>query len=121
MDKEEKTAIIKGLFWDYKIKPEAYLWIAEHPDEAARKDLQHFFIKAFERLRWHDLLGIFGIETVKKLLTEETRRGLRKEARGRYDSACAILRGEPLPTAKQDIEGRKRALKPFLSDRWYGA
>lgn len=120
MKKEDKIAIIKGLFWDYDIKPEAYLWIAEHPDEADRKDLQHFFIKAFERLRWHDLIGIFGIETVKRLLTEETRRGLRKEARGRFDSACAILQGKPLTITRQDIENRKRALKPFLSGRWYG-
>lgn len=121
MKKKEKTDIIKGLFWDYEINPETYLWMAEHPDKADKKDLQRFFIKAFEHLRWHDLLGIFGIETVKKLLTEETRRGLRKEACERYDSVCAILRGESLSVTRQDIENRKQALKPFLSNRWYGA
>ncbi len=51
-----------------------------------------------------------------KLMKDETRGNMRKEARQRFDAAYAILHRQPVPITKQDIENRKRVLKPFLSN-----
>ena len=120
MDKKEKEEIIRNLYWDYDIVPAVVLKLIEHPNEGDEAKLRKLFIRAFENLRWHELVSLFGIDTVEKLCTNETREGLRKEARQRFDIACAILRGEPIPSSRQDTENRKLALKPFLSNRRYG-
>ena len=120
MDKKEKEEIIRNLYWDYDIIPADVLKLIEHPNEGDEAQLRRIFIRAFENLRWHELASLFGIDTVEKLCTNETREGLRKEARQRFDIAYAILRGEPTPSSRQDTENRKLALKPFLSNRRYG-
>ena len=115
----EKLNIIKNIYWDYDINPASFLMMAEYPEDAKKDELERFFVRAFENVRWHELVTLFGIETIKKLCTDETRNKLRKEARKRFDIACAILREEPLPFTKQDTENRKLAIKPFLSNRRY--
>ena len=117
----EKLNIIKSIYWDYDINPEFYLWIADHPGQADPAELKRFFIRAFENVRWHELMSIFGISTIRKMMTTETRSNMRKEARQKFDIAYSILHRQPVPVTRQDTENRKLALKPFLSDRWYSA
>ena len=120
MEKDaEKLNIIKAIYWDYDINPDFYIWMVKHPEKADAVELKRLFVRMFENVRWHELVSIFGIDTVRRLLTDETRNSLRKEARQRFDIVYAILQGKPLPITRQDTENRKLALKPFLSDRWY--
>lgn len=121
MNGKEKKEVLKRLYWDYDIIPAQILELIEHPDEEDEPRLRKLFIRAFENLRWHELISLFGKNTVKRMLTEKTRQGLRKETRERFDIAYAILQGKPVPSSRQDTENRKLALKPFLSDRWYGS
>ena len=73
MDKKEKEEIIRNLYWDYDIVPADVLKLIEHPDEGDEAQLRRIFIRAFENLRWHELVSLFGIDTVEKLCTNETR------------------------------------------------
>lgn len=121
MTGEEKEKIIRSLFWDYDIDTSQIMAMLENLQTADDDRIRRLFVRAFENLRWHELVSLFGADTVKRLCTEQTRRLLRREARERFDIACSILQGKTVPSSRQDTENRKLALKPFLSDRWYGS
>lgn len=118
MNRKENEELIRDLYWDYDINPSLMLDLIEHSRKQDEAKLRRCFIRAFENLRWHELVSLFGIDTVKRLFTAQTRQGLRREARQNFDIAYAILRGEAVPSSRQDTENRRLALKPFLSDRW---
>ena len=67
MDKKEKEEIIRNLYWDYDIVPADVLKLIEHPDEGDEARLRRFFIRAFENLRWHELVSLFGIDTESQM------------------------------------------------------
>ena len=119
MKNTEKESIIRNLFWDYNIDINHYMKMLENPEKAEPGEYRKFFVRAFENTRWHELIQLFDINTILRLHTEETKKIMKREARKRFDTACAILRGEAISTSRQDIENRKRALRPLLSDRWY--
>ncbi len=104
MTKEEKLDTIDSIFWDYIIDSEEYSHMAEHPETADEKELWRFFVRAFECVRWHELVCLFGIGLIKSFLNDEMRKMIRKELGKRFDTIAAILRGEPVPVTREDIE-----------------
>lgn len=114
-----KREIIKNLFWDYNIDVDQYMNMLKHPGKADQKAFRRFFVRAFESLRWHEFVSLFGGELVLKMDDDETRKIMRKEVRNRFDNICAVLRKEPVSVTRQDLENSKRTLRPLLSHRWY--
>jgi hypothetical protein len=72
-----------------------------------------------ERLNWYELMDIFGIELIKRILSSEITGRLRnKELKERYERIRRILFREPLPFSGWDPEYRKRIESTLLSYRW---
>ena len=58
------------------------------------------FVRSLERLPWHYVTALWGIDAIKELYTpENTSRIWPKERRRHFDFALAVLRREPLPAA----------------------
>lgn len=112
-----KKDIIRNLYWDYNIDTKHYMKMLKNPKKANQDEYRKFFVRAFENTRWHEFIQLFDIATVLKLDTEDTKRLMKGEARKRFDTACAILRGEPVTISQEEVEKRKQALEPLLSDR----
>ena len=118
---EEKIKLMSSINWDYLDKPEDMLAVIEDRLEtsgAFTKD--KLFVRSMERLTWYNFIGLWGLETVKKLYTPEiANRIWPKGRKHHYDFAVAVLRREPLPPARWGDEYYKQMWHPFLSNRWY--
>jgi len=117
----EKLEIMSSLNWDYLDKPEDMLAVVNgsltSSGEFTREKL---FVRSLERLPWHYITALWGVEAIKRLYTPEL--ALRiwpKERRKYFDYALAVLRREPVSLARWGDEHFKSMWRPFLSDRWY--
>ena len=121
LKREEKLNLMRALNWDYDVSPEDMLDVIEEKRESAGAfDRDILFIRSLERLNWYDILGLFGVETVKQLWTPQIARRLRQlEMRENYDFAISILRGKPVSAPRWGSKNYKRVRNPFLPNRWY--
>lgn len=117
MNDTEKEDVIRNLFWDYNVDTKRYMEMLKDPEKANQDEYRKFFVRAFENTRWHEFIQLFDIATVLKLDTEDTKKIMKKEMRQRFGTACAILRGEPVTISQEEVEKRKQALEPLLSER----
>ena len=70
---------------------------------AAMRD--RLFIRSLERLPWHYVTALWGVEAIKELYTPEiANRIWPKERRRHFDFALAVLRKEPIPFSRWGIE-----------------
>ncbi|MDR0485177.1 MAG: hypothetical protein LBH29_00450 [Elusimicrobiota bacterium] len=117
---DEKLSLMKSVNWDYDVCPKDMLDVIERRrDSAGVFDRKQLFVRCLERLRWYDIISLYGIEQMTELYTPEISRRIRKELRREYDFAFAFLRGEPLSFTGWGDSGYKPLPNPFLPDRWY--
>jgi hypothetical protein len=87
---------------------------------AFTQDKLFFFF--LERLPWHYVTALWGVEKIKELYTPEiAKRIWPKERRYHFDFALAVLRREPLPPARWGDVYFTTQRHRFFSDRGNGA
>jgi hypothetical protein len=120
LSREEKIKLMGNLNWDYRVSPEEMLAVLEGALEQAGPFNRSFlFLRSLERLPWHYLIALWGVETAKELYTPEIARRLwPKDIRSRYDFAFGILRKEPVSPAEWGSPRAKQLRDTFLSHRW---
>jgi hypothetical protein len=120
LSRKEKLALLKSLNWDYDVRPKDMLSVLEGKLERAGPfDKIFLFVRSLERLPWHYMINLWGVETAKKLYTPETANRLwPKNRRSTYDFAFAILRREPLSLAEWGSQRSRELQDTFLSHRW---
>jgi len=120
---EDKLKLMDALNWDYMDKPEDMLDLIENRiKNSGAFTLEKLFLRSLERLPWHYLTALWGIETIKKMYTPEiSNRIWPKERKHHYDFALAILRGEPLPPTRWGYEYYISERHRFFLDRGNGA
>ncbi|MCL2244977.1 MAG: hypothetical protein FWC03_11010, partial [Treponema sp.] len=76
------------------------------------------FVRSLERLPWHYVVSLWGIETIKELYTPDiAKRIWPKDRRYHFDFALAVLRRETLPPSRWgDVYFRSERFR-FFSDR----
>jgi hypothetical protein len=76
--------------------------------------------RMFERLSWYDLVKLFGIDELKRQLTEEAISRIRIETlREKYEFARDILHGNTVSFSGWSPEYREKIKHTLLSNRWY--
>ena len=120
---EEKLKFMSTLNWDYLDKHEDMLAVIEGRLETSGAFTRDkLFVRSLERIPWHHLVGLWGIDAIKELYTPEIAKRLwPKETKRIYDFAVAILRGEPVSPARWGDEHYKQMWRPVFSNRWYSA
>jgi len=118
---DEKIKLMNSLNWDYLDKPEDMLAVVEGKLESSGAFTRDkLFVRSLERLPWHYVTALWGVETIKKLYTSEiAKRIWPKDRRYHFDFALAVLRREPLPTSRWGDEHYKQMWRPVFSNRWY--
>ncbi|MDR0909378.1 MAG: hypothetical protein LBM77_06380 [Spirochaetaceae bacterium] len=124
---EQKLNLMRSLNWGYSNTSfEDMLATIEgtKPDEDPvwgfnRKNL---FIKSLERLPWHYVVALWGVETMKQMYTEEVAGRIWPHSRREYfDRAFKLLRGETLPATGWGAEYRSKMQHTILSHWRNGA
>jgi hypothetical protein len=123
INKDEIQKLLKPILWDYQIDP--YVFYQTAMGERIRAggfDQEKAQIRMLERLSWYDLIRLFGLEGLKKLLTRETISKLRiRELREKYEFARKVLHGESVSYTGWSPEYREKIKHTLLSNRWYRA
>ena len=116
---EEKLDLMKNLNWDYLDTHEDMLAVIEGRLESSGAfNREKLFVRSLERLTWHIIISMWGIESIKKLYTPElAKRIWPKERRSHYDYAIGILRREAIPPARWGTEYFKSERYRFFSNR----
>ena len=116
---EEKIELMGSLNWDYLDKHEDMLAVIEGRLESSGAfDRDKLFVRSLERLPWHYVIALWGVEKIKELYTPEiAKRIWPKERRPHFDYALAVLRREPLPPARWGDGYFKSQRYRFFSDR----
>jgi len=119
---EEKIKFMGNLNWDYLDKYEDMLSVIEGKLLTSGTFTQdRLFVRSLERLPWHYVVALWGVEKIKELYSPEiAKRIWPKERRYHFDFALAVLRREPLPHARWGDEHYKQIWRPIFSNRWYG-
>jgi len=117
---EEKLKLMSSLNWDYLDTHEDMLAVIEgHLESSGAFTRDRLFVRSLERLPWHYVTALWGVEAIKELYTPEiASRIWPKDRRYHFDFALAVLRKEPLPPSRWGDEHFKN-LRPVLSERFY--
>jgi hypothetical protein len=123
LSREEKLDMMRTLNWDYLDKSEDMLAVIEgNLDSSGAFTRDRLFVRSLERLSWYSIIGLWGVETVKRLYTPELAgRIWPKSMRQRYDFALAVLRRAPISTSRWGDEHYKQMRNTVFSNRWYRA
>ena len=118
---KEKLKLMNSLNWDYLDTYEDMLSVIEGRLESSGAFTRDkLFVRSLERLPWHYVVGLWGVEAIKQLYTEDiARRIWPKERRYHFDFALAVLRKEPLPPSRWGDEYYKSERYRFFSNRGY--
>ena len=122
LSNDEKLKLMSNLNWDYLDKHEDMLAVIEKRMETSGAFTRDkLFVRSPERLPWHYVVALWGVETIMALYTPEiAKRIWPKERRYHFDFALAVLRRETLPPARWGDEHYKQMWRPVFSNRWYG-
>jgi len=120
---EEKLKLMGNLNWDYLDTHEDMLAVIEGRLKTSGAFTQDkLFVRSLERLPWHYVTTLWGVEKIKELYTPEiAKRIWPKDRRYHFDFALAVLRKEPLPPTRWGDEHYKQMWRPIFSNRWYGS
>jgi len=120
---EEKLRLADSLNWDYLDKAEDMLAVIEgRADSSGAFTRDTLFVRSMERLAWYSFIGLWGLDTVKKLYTPELAERIWPKTRRRlYDFAIGTLRGEPVPPPKWGTEYYESERHRFFSNRGHRA
>jgi hypothetical protein len=121
VDKEQTRKLLQPILWDYQIDPYDFVEVAiGNKDRIGSFSQEKALVRIFERLSWYDLINLFGIEQLTKLLTKQAISGIRiRELREKYEFARKILHGEAVSFSGGSPEYREKIRNSLLSDRWY--
>ena len=121
MKQEQIKKTLKPILWDYQIDPIDFFDVAIGKKvRTGSFDQAKALIRMFERLSWYDLVNLFGIDGLAKLLTKEIITRIRiKELRDKYEFARKILHKETVSFSGWSPEYREKIKHRLLSDRWY--
>jgi len=99
---DEKLNLMKSLNWDYLDSHEDMLAVIEgRLESSGALNRDKLFVRSLERLPWHYMTALWGVETIKEMYTPEIAgRIWPKERRKHFDYALAVLRKDPLPPAR---------------------
>jgi len=123
LTREEKLNFMRTLNWDYLVTPEDMLDVLEGKQEKVGPfDRTFLFVRSLERIPWHYMISLWGVETAKELYTPQAAARLwPKSIRRNYDFAFGILRGEPVSAAEWGSPYCRELQSTFLSHRWHRA
>ena len=119
LNSKEKTDLMRSLNWDHLDNCDDMLLVVEGKLETSGAFTQDkLFVRSLERLPWHYVTALWGIEAIKELYTPEiAERIWPKDRRYHFDFALAVLRGEPLPPTRWGNEYFKSQRHRFFSNR----
>ncbi|MCL2191599.1 MAG: hypothetical protein FWB79_06400, partial [Treponema sp.] len=91
---DEKLKLMSSLNWDYLDKHQDMLAVVEGRLETSGAFTRDkLFVRSLERLPWHYVVALWGVETIKELYTPEIAgRIWPKDRRYHFDFALAVLR-----------------------------
>ena len=120
---EDKIELMHTLNWDTLDKCEDMLAVIEgKAGRSAAFTRDRLFIRSLERLPWHYVTALWGVNAIKELYTpDNASRIWPKERRRHFDFALAVLRKEPLPFTGWGAEYYTSKRHRFFSDRGNGA
>lgn len=113
----DKESIVRNLYWDQKVDPVAMLDKIRGAVSVSEKEKTRIFVRCFESLPWHLVVGLWGIDECRRMWSPDIRKMIRPQLRGKYDRIYAFLRGRPVSVSEQDVENRRRTFDAFLSHR----
>ena len=121
MEKAEIQKLLQPIIWDYHIVPyELYEVAIGQKERVGWFTQETALIRILERLSWYDLVKLFGIDTLTKLLTKEVISQIRfKALQEKYEFARKVLQGEPVSFSGWSPEYREKIQHTLLSNRWY--
>ena len=116
---DEKIMLMGALNWDCLDTHEDMLAVIEgRLERSGTFTRDKLFVRSLERLPWHYVTALWGIEAIKELYTPEiANRIWPRERREHFDFALAVLRREPLPPSRWGVEYFKSQRHRFFSDR----
>jgi len=120
---DDKLELMSSLNWDYLDTYEDMLAVIEgRLERSGAFTRDRLFVRSLERLPWHYVTALWGVETIKDMYTPEiANRIWPKERRHHFDFALAVLRKEPLPPSRWGHEYFISQRHTFFSDRGNGA
>ena len=120
---QDKHDILAGISWDYTVSEKDLLDVINGKKEKAGPfTSEKLLVRCLERVSWHRIVALWGIENILKLYTPKLLMQIHsKELRKRYDTVFRLLRKEPLPASSWGSEYHKNLQHTFLSDRRYGS
>jgi hypothetical protein len=123
LSNEEKLKLMGNLNWDYLDTHEDMLAVIEGRLKTSGAFTQDkLFVRSLERLPWHYVTALWGVEKIKELYTPEiAKRIWPKSRRYHFDFALAVLRREPLPPTRWGDEYFTTQRHRFFSDRGNGS
>ena len=113
---------LRPYLWDYNADPIAYYRLVKFGKRSPKApfDIDRSIVRLLERMQWYDLIGVFGLSGMKKMITRKRidllRDPLLKE---HYEFARQLLHKEPLSISGWRPEYRKKIKATLLSDRRY--
>jgi hypothetical protein len=119
-EKSEIRKLLHPIVWDYNIDPyELYETAIGKKTQIGSFTQEKALIRMLEYLPWYDLLRLFGIEELRKLITKDVISKIRiRELREKYEFVRKILRGETVSFSGWSPEYREKIRHTLLSDRW---
>jgi hypothetical protein len=123
LNREEKLSLMCSLNWDYFDAHEDMLDVIEgRLKTSGQFNREKLFIRSLERIPWHYVTALWGIDAIKELYTPEiAARIWPKERRRHFDFALAVLRRESLPLTRWGDEYFTTERNRFFSNRGNGA
>jgi hypothetical protein len=113
---DEKLKLMSNLNWDYLDTHEDMLAVIEGRLERSGAFTQDkLFVHSLERLPWHYVTALWGVEKIKELYTPEISCHFSAEKKYYLDFALAVLRREPYPRKEWGDEHFKQMWRPVFS------
>jgi hypothetical protein len=114
--------LLKPYLWDYTTDPIAFYSFTRTGKHSGAMplDLDRSIIRLLERMPWYDLIELFGLPGLKKMITRERIRFLRDPLlKEQYEVARQLLHKKPVSVSGWRPEYRKKIKATLLSDRRY--
>ena len=128
MSHEQRMKMATNLVWDYDSEPQEILQVIEgQQDRVAGLDADDLFVRALKEAAWHTIVELFGIDNVRRRLSQENIARLWPPAlRERYERVRKLLRGETVSVAGWGSSDSRQRIRETLrertfSNRWYRA
>jgi len=120
-EKTEIRKLLHPIVWDYHIDPyELFETAAGKKAQTGSFTQEKALVRMLEYLAWYDLLRLFGIDGLRKLITKDVISRLRiREVREKYELVRKVLQGETVSFSGWSPEYREQIKHSLLSDRWY--